>query len=365
MLGKASIKGVPLPKWKGFSLPLVRGGFIQRRLLFLGPQLVAVSVITFILIRMLPGNPAVQLLGPLSSPEAVEALEERLGLNDPLPIQYFKYVSRVVQGDLGDSWFTSNPVSQDLVERLPATLELITLALVVSLLIMVPLGISVASPSQSGIRAIFDKGFNRIVALYSLLAGSLADFWLALILIFIFFFKLGIAPTPIGALDLGVTQPDKVTGFLTIDSIIAGNFEALRSYLSHLFLPVATLVFVYGGPILKMTIVAMQDIQQSPYLENARAMGLKTSTLRRIAFRNALPPIITMVGVIYGFLLGGAVLVETIFGLNGVGAYGVNAVVQADFAPVQGFVLVAAVWVMAVYLIVDILHAISDPRIRL
>ena len=268
-------------------------------------------------------------------------------------------------GDFGTSWFTSNPVGKDLAERLPATIELITIALVISLLIMVPLGIRAASTRDVGTVGILNRALGKVVNLYGLLAGSLADFWLALILIFVFYTKAGIAPTPIGALDISVTPPASHTHFLIIDSLIDGNFRALSSYLGHLALPLVTLVFVYGGPILKMTITSMRDIQDSPYMANARAMGLKPSTLRGYAFRNALPPIITIMGVIYGFLLGGAVLVETIFGLNGVGAYGVQAVLNADYAPVQGFVLVAAVFVMAVYLVVDILHAWSDPRVRI
>lgn len=364
MLRKAALRGIALPAVLSFRLPLPRGGFIQRRLLFLVPQLVAVSIITFLLVRLLPGNPALLLLGPLSRPEQVAALEEKLGLHDPLPNQYFKYIGRIFQGDFGNSHFTSQPVAKDIRERLPRTVELITLALALSLVIMVPLGVRAAAPKQAGRGGLIDRAIGRVITFYGLLAGSLADFWLALILIFIFFTKLGWAPEPLGALGLGA-EPDRVTGFLTIDSIIAGDGTALRSYLSHLGLPLATLVFVYGGPILKATMSAIREIQESPYMENAQAMGLKLGTRRRYAFRNALPPVITMVGVVYGFLLGGAVLVETVFGLNGFGKYGVDAVVNADYAPVQSFVLVAAVFVMAVYLIVDLLHAWSDPRVRL
>jgi ABC-type dipeptide/oligopeptide/nickel transport system permease component len=338
--------------------------FIQRRLLFFIPQLFIITIITFILLKLVPGDIVDVLLGGLSTEVQRDGLREDLGLNDSVFSQYFTYIGGLVQGDLGRSFFTGQTVAEDFKDRLPATLELITIALGVALLIMIPLGIRAGSPKQTGWAAKFDKGLSKVVTFYGLLAGSLADFWLALILIFIFYATADIVPEPGGYFALGA-EPNATTGFHLVDSIINGDGVALKSYLGHMLLPVVTLVFVYGGPILKMTITSMAEIQNSAYVENARGMGLKTGTIRRIQFRNSLPPIITIIGVIYGFLLGGAVLVERIFSLNGFGNYGVESVLQNDFLAAQSFMLVAAIWVMLVYLVVDILHAALDPRIRL
>jgi len=338
-----------------------RGGFIQRRLLFLIPQIVAVMLISFIMIRLVPGNPAIQMLGPQAPPELIERTETKLGLNDSLPEQFFTYVKLTLRGDLGDSWFTSQPVRTDIAERLPGTIELMSISMGLSVLIMIPLGVRAARPKGR----LIDKILAQFIRIYGLLAGSLADFWLALIFIYVFFTTWNIAPTPLGALDVDQMRPESVTNFLIIDSIIAGEWGVLRNYLGHLVGPVLVLMFVYGGPILKITYVKMTEIEDSPYLQNARVMGLQRKTLNRYALRNALPPIITTIGVMYGFLLGGAVLVENVFSINGFGNYGVKAVLEADYAAVQGFLLVSALFIMFVYLVVDILHAWSDPRVRL
>ncbi len=344
---------------------LIGSRFVRRRLLFFIPQLLLVTVITFSLIEFLPGDPTDILVGPLALPEDRQRLRESLGLDDPVVDRYFRYVGNVVTGDLGYSWYNSQAVTRIVGERLPRTLELITITLLVALIIMIPLGARAATLRRTGKAAIADKAIGKVIQVYGLLAGSLADFWVALILIFVFYASLGWSPLPNGAFGLGVDKPPNVTGFLTIDTVISGNGAALKSYLGHLVLPVATLVFVYGGGILKITIASMAEIKNSLYLENAQAMGLKSNTLRSIQFRNALPPVLTMIGMVYGFLLGGAVLVEAIFGLNGFGKFGVDSVLQSDFIAAQSFVLIAAVWVMLVYLIVDLLLAWTDPRLRL
>lgn len=342
-----------------------RDNFLRRRLLWLAPQLLGVTLVTFLVVRFLPGNPARLIAGPFATEAQVALQEQRLGLDQPLPVQYLSYVWGVLRGDFGYSWFTSGPVRQDIGQRLPATIELITIALALSLLIMIPLGIWTARRPGGEGRSLLRRGVDGTISIYSLLAGSLADFWLALILIFVFYTTLTVAPAPIGSLDVGISSPERITGFLLIDSVITGNLAALTSYLRHLVLPVATLVFVYGGPILKMTVSSMRDLYDRPFVDNFRAMGLKRSTIRRYVFRNSLPPVATMVGIIYGFLLGGAVLVETVFGLNGIGAYGVQAVLNADYAAVQSFALISALFLVGVYLVVDLVLAWSDPRVRM
>ena len=340
--------------------------FIRRRLMFLIPQLFLVAVIAFFMIELIPGDPADIRVGALAREEDKERIRVELGLRDPMIERLFVNFmwEGLLHGNLGRAEYTTNPVVEDVGQRLPATMELISISLGLSMLIMIPLGMRVASPSKTGKMVFFDRYLGKVIRGYGLLAGSLADFWLALLLIFIFYVKIGVAPEPAGALSFTDVSPPSTTNFLILDSIIHGSFGTLLSYLKHLTLPVITLVFVYGGPILKMVISAMAEIQTSRYLENAQAMGLKTKTLRLMQFRNALPPVITIIGVIYGFLLGGAVLVERIFGLSGFGNYGIEAVLQADFQAVQGFLIVSAIFVMAIYFIVDVLQVAVDPRIR-
>lgn len=334
--------------------------YVGRRLLYLIPQLFVISFATFFLVRLLPGNPALAQAGAFPTPEKVKAIEEQLALNEPLPVQYYEYVKRVFHGDLGYSWYTSNSVSADLVQRFPATFELITISLVLALVIMIPLGILTARRT----RGLVGKTSERGTFLYGMLAGSLPDFWLALILVYVFYFTLGWFPAPLGRLDLGIPEPSQVTGMYTVDSLIARDWTAFTSAVKHLALPVVTLIFVYGSPILKMTRQTMSEVLGSRYIVHARASGLSESTVVRYAFRNSLPPVITMVAVVYGYLLGGAVLVETVFGWNGIGQYAVQAVTNSDFAPIQGFVLVAACFSILVYLIVDILYFAVDPRVQ-
>jgi ABC-type dipeptide/oligopeptide/nickel transport system permease component len=331
--------------------------FLARRLLFLIPQLIGISLVVFFLLRLIPGDPAYKIAGVSASEETLAAIRQQLGLDQPLPVQYLLYLSRVLQGDLGYSWYTSNPVTKDLWERVPATLELITIGLLVSVVVMVPIGV-VTAIRRGGIA-------ERGSFFYGLLAGALPDFWLALILVFIFFATLHIAPAPLGRLDIGIDPPARVTGFYTVDSILTLNWTAFSSAVGHLILPVATLVFVYGGSILKMTRGSMAQALESDYVEHQRAAGLSNRKITASAFRNAAPPVVTTIGVALVYLLGGAVLVEAVFGWGGVGQYAVQSIINSDFAPIQGFVLVAAVFSLLVYLVVDLIYVALDPRMSL
>jgi len=305
---------------------------------------------------MLPGDPALLLLGNMATPETIAAFREKLGLHLPLWEQFLNYVGNALHGDLGVSILTSNPVVTDLLERAPATLELIGYAMLLTILIGVTL--AVISVVRSG--GLVDIG-SRV---YGLAAGAIPDFWVGLLLIYFFFFTLGWAPAPFGRIDTFVSAPETVTGFYTIDSLIAGDLEAFFSSVARLILPVATLAIVNAGALMKMTKTSFGDIYRSDFIRQARASGLPESQIRRIALRNSLPPIITLVGFMFGFLLGAAVLVETIFAWGGLGQYAVQSVVNSDYPALQGFVLVAAAFILIVYTVVDILYELADPRIR-
>ena len=333
--------------------------YIGRRLLVLVPQLFLISIITFTLVRMLPGDPARLELGPLAPEEGVELLRHQLRLDKPLPQQYIAYLQRLLQGDFGRSWVNSSSVAQDLLVRAPATLELITAGMLIVLLVMVPIALLSASASGGWLA----RATRRISFGYGLLAGALPDFWLGLVLIFVFFSVLGWAPGPEGRLGILDLPPARVTGFYVVDALLAANFDTFRSALSHLALPAVTLAFVYGGPIFKMVRASMEAALRSDYTIYAQGLGLPRHTVLLWAMRNAAPPAVVVTGVVAGYLLGGAVLIETIFNLNGIGQYAVQSITTADYAPIQGFVLVAAVFTMVVYLIVDLLQFMIDPRV--
>jgi len=330
--------------------------YAGRRLLFLIPQLFAVSIIVFFLVRLLPGDPAFLMAGQFATKERIEEVRSDLGLDRPLHEQYVIYVGNVLQGDFGRSWRTSQSVLQDVKQRLPATLELVLSAGLLAVALGIPIGVYTAVKR----RGVADK----LLFGYGMLAGSIPDFWLGLILIFVFFSKLGIVPGPIGQLDPIVSTPPTVTGMIVVDALIAGEWEAFRSALQHLILPVATLTLVYMTLIIKNTRSAVEEMMESDFVEHGRALGLPRRTLLRYALRNAMPPVITVVGIVFWFLLGGAVLVETVFAWGGLGQYAVEAVVNSDYAPLQAFVLLAAVFTLLVFLLVDLDYFLIDPRIR-
>ena len=331
--------------------------FLGRRTIYLFFQIVGVVTITFFLVRIIPGNPAQALAGMGASKESVESIERQLGLDQPLPVQYVYFWRDLLHGDLGDSLRTGQPVIEDLKQRVPATLELVLISMFFCIVIGIPLGIFVAL-RKGGI-------LERIVFVYGMLAGGLPDFWLGLILVFIFFFLLGWVPSPLGRLGIGTPPPKTVTGFYLIDSALHGDWETFKVAAIHLVLPVATLVLVNMSQILKMTRSSMEEVAGSEFMEYARAYGFPRGPKLRYQLRNALAPVATVVAFTTGFLLAGSVLVETVFSWGGLGQYAVQSVVTADYWPLQGFVLVAAAFMAINYLTLDIVYALIDPRVRI
>jgi peptide/nickel transport system permease protein len=246
-------------------------------------------------------------------------------------------------------------VLEDLIQRFPATLELVTLGLLVAVLIGVPLGLASAFKAKGIV--------GRIANFYGLGAGALPDFWLALVLIFVFYTLLQWAPAPLGRIDLAVIPPQPITGVLTIDTLLAGDWDAFRSAVAHLVLPVLTLGLINAGPILKMTQSTMEKMLQSDFSRYEVLCGMPHRLVVRHALRNALPSIVTIISVLYGFLIGGAVLVEIVFSWGGAGQYAVQGVLNSDLYPVLGFVLFSAIFSLFVYLAVDLIYFAIDPRI--
>src|SRR5271168_4621252 len=331
---------------------------ISRRLVTVIPTLIGVIIVTFLLTRVLPGDPAVYFAGPAATPDSIADIRKSLGLDKPLPEQFLRYVDDLAHGNLGNSLATGRPVISEIVSRLPASAELTLFGLIIAMVIAIPLGILAAVKQGSWI-----DHLCRVVATAGV---SLPVFFTGLLLVYIFYFKLGWSPAPIGRLDAFATAPRDITGFYLIDSLMSGDFETFRAAFSQLILPAVTLAVFSLAPITRMTRASMLAVLSSEFIRTARASGLNDRTvILTYAFRNAMLPVVTTLGMVFSFLLGANVLVEKVFAWPGIGSYAVEALLQSDFAPVQGFVLTMAVLYVALNLMIDMLYTVIDPRVRL
>jgi dipeptide transport system permease protein len=331
---------------------------VLKRLVLAVPSLMGVVVITFLLTRALPGDPAAYFAGPAATAEAVEQVRVKLGLDKPLIIQFSRYVVDLARGNLGNSLTTGQSVASDIKSRLPASAELTLTGLILSVLIAVPLGILAATRPGS----IIDHTCRVVTT-----AGvSLPVFFTGLVLVYVFYYLLGWAPAPLGRLDIFFSPPPDVTGFYLIDSLIAGDLDVFRAALAQLVLPALTLGIFSLAPIARMTRASMLAVLSADFVRTARASGLTPFTVVvTYAFRNAMLPVVTTLGMVFSFLLGANVLVEKVFAWPGIGSYAVEALIASDFAPVQGFVLTMAVLYVAINLLIDILYGLIDPRVRI
>ncbi len=330
---------------------------ILKRVMMAVPSLIGVVIVTFLLTRALPGDPAAYFAGPAATTEAIQQIRVKLGLDKPLYVQFVRYVEDLARGDLGNSLTTGQPVGQEIKTRLPASAELTLLGLIVSVVIAVPLGILAATRPNS----LIDHAC-RVVATAGV---SLPVFFTGLILIYVFYYHLGWAPPPLGRLDIFYSPPPHVTGFYLIDSLIAGDGEVFVAALKQLILPALTLAIFSLAPIARMTRASMLAVLSSDFVRTARASGLAPFTVViTYAFRNAMLPVITTLGMVFSFLLGANVLVEKVFAWPGIGSFAVEALIASDFAPLQGFVLTMAVMYVALNLLIDILYGVIDPRMR-
>src|SRR6202790_4950404 len=331
---------------------------IGKRLLFAIPSLIGVVIVTFLLPRALPGDPAAYFAGPAAGKEAVEQIRKKLGLDRPLIEQFFRYTNDLAHGDFGNSLTTGQPAATEIRNRLPASAELTLLGLVVSVVIAIPLGVLAATRPGSWI--------DHLCRVTTTAGVSLPVFFIGLVLVYIFYFRLGWSPAPLGRLDVFYSAPPAVTGFYLIDAPIARDVETFRPALSQFILPAMTLAIFSLAPIARMTRASMLAVLSSEFVRTARASGLNDRTvILTYAFRNAMLPVVTTLGMVFSFLLGANVLVEKVFAWPGIGSYAVEALLQSDFAPVQGFVLTMAVLYVALNLMIDMLYGVIDPRVRL
>jgi ABC-type dipeptide/oligopeptide/nickel transport system permease component len=336
--------------------------FILRRLVIFVLQLAGITASVFVVIRLLPADPVAQLVGMNASREAYEQSKHALGLDRPMWQQFLGFVgldgahNGLLQGNLGTSWVTSAPVGREILDSLPVTLEIVTYALLLAFAVALPLGL--ASARKPGGIA------DRASLVWGLFAGAQPDYWWGLLFVFVFFYLLNIAPPPMGRFDPLMTAPPTITGFITVDSLLAGDLGAFWIAVQYLTLPILTLAFVVSGAIIKMVRTNTMRALQSDYMLYARASGLPERMVARYALRAALTPAVTLVGIFYGVLLSSAVTVEIVFSLNGIGQYAVRSVLAFDYPAIQGTVLVVAMVSLLIYLLLDIAHAYLDPRIR-
>ncbi len=332
--------------------------YLGKRFLISIGTVLGIVVIVFFIVRVLPGDAAVVRAGPYASPETIQEIRDRYGLSDPIGEQFVAYLSDLARGDMGTSIRTDQPVTGEVLQRLPASLELAFYAVLMATLIGVPIGIAAAARP--------DGWVDRAARVFAVLGSSMALFWLGLLLIYFLFYRLRWFPGPLDRLSVGTTPPETITGFYTVDAALRGQFDVMLEAFRYLALPVITLGFVLAAPILKMVRASMIKTLASDHVRTARSLGIpRRQVIWKDGFRNALIPVTTAIGIVFGYMLGGNIIVEFLFSWPGVGRYAYNAIQNNDLEALQGFVITVGVLYVALNVIIDLLYAWIDPRIRL
>lgn len=331
--------------------------YAARRILLLIPILLGVTIITFILTRIVPGNPVDRMVSPLASEQTRQQVIHANGLDQPLYIQYFRYVDRLLHFDFGISFTTSHAVSEDLTSRFAATFELTSYAMLLALVAALILGVAAAVWRNTIV--------DHLARVLSVTGVATPNFWLALTLIYLFFFRSHIMSAPTGRIDPLINPPQHITGLFTVDALLTGNWSALSSAAASLIVPVIVLAFPAMAPIARLTRSSMIEALESDYTRAAQSLGIPERTVvLKYSLKNALLPLVTYAGIVYGFLLGGSVLVENIFAWPGLGLYAYNAISASDFPAIQGFIVYATTVYITIFLLLDISYALLDPRIK-
>lgn len=330
--------------------------YLLRRLGLAVIAIAGVLVIAFFLTHVIPGDPVAAILGPQARESTIRETRERLGFDRPIYEQFFLYVGRLVRGDLGNSLATHRPVLHDLRDFFPATIELATAAIIVGAGAGLAMGIVAAVARGNWV--------DHLTRFISLVGLSMPVFWLGLIVLLVFYARLGVLPGP-GQIDIFVTPPVRVTGLILLDSLLAGDLAALRNALGHLVLPALVLGSHALAGIARITRASMLEVLGQDYMKVARAKGLiERTVILRHALKNALLPIVTVIGIYYGGLLEGAVLTETVFAWPGLGRYATSAILSQDFAAVMGVTVLIALIFSVVNLLVDLAYGFLNPKIR-
>ena len=324
------------------------------RLVWFVPTLLGLLVVVFVISRILPADPVALVAGETATPAQVEALRKQLGYDRPLPIQFVGYVGDLVRGRMGTSLYTTRPIVDDLRTRLPATIELTLVAMVISVVVGIPLGVMSAVWRNS----FFDHAL-RVVTVSGL---AIASFWLGIMLQLTFSMRLGW--TPLNGRMAG-WPPRGVTGLFLLDSVLTWDWTSFMTALRHIALPAATLAIPALATLVRFTRAGVLDVMQSNFVLYERAMGLPRSVIVwKYILRNALTSTVTQIGLLFGILLAGAVVTEAVFDWPGIGTYAVNSILRSDYNAVMGFTVWAGAIFIVVNLLVDVAHTLIDPRER-
>jgi|RhiMetdeSRZDD1v2_1073273.scaffolds.fasta_scaffold107353_2 peptide/nickel transport system permease protein len=333
------------------------GFYAGRRILLLVPVLLGVTFITFALTRIIPGDPISLIAGPYVSAARKAELRHAYFLDRPFYSQYFHYIRDLLHGNLGTSIVSGQSIATELSRRFSATFELTTTALLFSVLVGVPLGILAAVKRNS-----WWDGVSRVIGIAGI---SIPVFWSGLMLSLLLFYKWHVASPPFGRIDPGVGPPHHLTGLYLVDSLLTGNWAAFKSAFAAIWLPAFVLGFSVMAPIMRIARQGMIEALDAPPTVALRALGAKPSSIVfRHALKNAMLPVLTMIAIVYGYLLGGSVLVETIFSWPGMGLYVYNSIGSSDFPAVQGFILYATTMYVVVFLLLDLVYLALDPRVK-
>ncbi len=331
------------------------GKYFVKRLVIALPTLIGVSVLVFFLIRLVPGDPIDVMLGPRATETTRQELQVRLGLDQPIPVQYWRWLTNVVQGDFGTSVRSRDPVIRAILSRLPATLELSVTAILIAFIFGIVFGVTAAQRRNTAV--------DRFAVGSSLVGVSIPVFWLGLMLIFFFSVVLRWLPVS-GRISMGISVP-RLTGFYLIDTLAAGNTRLFVQALRHLVLPAVSLATISFALITRITRSAMLDVLNEDYVRTARAKGVPARVvIYKHALKNAMIPVVTVSGLQLGMLIGGSILTETVFSWPGIGRLVITAIYNRDYPVVQGVVLFIAAAFILINIVVDAIYAYLDPRIR-
>jgi peptide/nickel transport system permease protein len=331
---------------------------ILRRLLMMPLLVFGIITVAFLLSQFTKGDPLASIIGErqMNNPTIVAAAKAKWGLDRTLPERYAIYVGNLARGDMGTSFRTKQPVASDLAQRLPATLELVIAAVIVGAVSGIGLGVLAAKYR--------DTMIDSLIRVFALMGSSVPMFWLGLLVLFVFSVKLGLLPGP-GRLDTRTAAPAFVTGFFTVDTLIAGDFAKFREVLSHLFLPALVLGWTVTGIVARLVRAAMPDVMAQDFVLAARAKGASEwRVLLNHGLRNALIPTLTILGFTFAYLITGAVLTETIFAWPGIGSYAVDAARSLDHPAIVGVTIVGGLSFLIANLVTDVAYAAADPRVR-
>lgn len=331
--------------------------FLARRLVGLVFVVVGITLLTFIILHVFPNDPARLVAGPGARPEQIEQIRRELGLDQPLQIQYLRYLKDLLQGNFGRSIQTGQPLANDLLERLPATLELAIVAMLVYVIVSIPLGV-VAAVSNGGVADV-------LIRVVSVAGVAVPAFWLGFLLQFLLYGQLGWLQHPVGRLAPELSPPPLLTGFYLIDTLAVGDFAGFRSAGTQLLLPVVCLVVSRLGVGVKVTRASLLETTTADYVRTARAKGLhETRVIYGHALRTALIPVVTALGVQLGYLLGGTLVIEVVFGWPGLGQYAIGSISTVDVPAIMSVTVVVSVFFALTNFLVDVLYFYLDPRLR-